>query len=98
VGAKQPSRLDDGDKTQSAVGRLGVKQSKTPQQIAFRRRSSSSARSRISSVRAPADPAEEVESQAFWWDAAHAKWYELSVMPEFDLEPVLAALLGPARP
>lgn len=48
-------------------------------------------------VRVPASPSDGDSSQAFWWDAAHEKWYELSVTTDGDFESVLAAVLGPVQ-
>ncbi|MBA2720855.1 MAG: hypothetical protein H0U52_16680 [Chloroflexi bacterium] len=47
-------------------------------------------------IRAPATPSPEVilPSAAFWWDAAHERWYQLTVTSEADFEPALTALLG----
>ncbi len=50
-------------------------------------------------VRVPADPSADVglASEAFWWDSAHEKWYQLSVTTDGDFASVLTAILGPEQ-
>ena len=39
----------------------------------------------------------DLASAAFWWDAPHEKWYQLSVTTDGDFESILTAVLGPVR-